>query len=49
MELLVAILPLGEIKVAAPGGVGPSDRKLNASTSLEDKPQVLPSKYKAEE
>ena len=28
---------------------GPVDRKLNASTSLADKFQVLPSKYKAAE
>ena len=30
-------------------GIGPVDRKLNASTSLAVNPQVLPSKYKVDE
>ena len=32
------------VLVGVEGGTGPTDRKLNASTSFADKPHVLPSK-----
>ena len=45
----VAVGVLVGVSVNVGVGTGPTTRKLNASTSLADKPHVLPSKYRADE
>ena len=45
----VAVGVAVDVPVGTVVGMGPTARKLNASTSLADKPQVLPSKYRLDE